>query len=133
MIKFTCTKDPLRIIRGTKQWTIPRQFTYTSFNWKVKLWKYLDGVLYIIFYEADTENITNQWINAIRNFNNEQTIQCYNVAQYNINEEERYISYMKPTGFTNIQDESKCYVNSSFQFLFFNIYFQTVNYEYCLW
>ena len=31
---------------------------------------------------------------------------------------------MTPTGFRNGQDESRCYVNSSFQVLFFNIYFR---------
>ena len=30
---------------------------------------------------------------------------------------------MTPTGLTNGQDESRCYVNSSFQFHFFNIFF----------
>ena len=33
---------------------------------------------------------------------------------------------MKPTGFRNDQDESRCYVNSTFQVLFFNIFFRTL-------
>ena len=32
---------------------------------------------------------------------------------------------MTPIGFRNYQDESRCYVNSSFQVLFFNIFFKT--------
>ena len=33
---------------------------------------------------------------------------------------------MTPTGFMNGQDELRCYVNSSFQVLFFNIFFRTL-------
>ena len=54
---------------------------YTSFYWKIKLCKYLGGLLSIIFNEADHENITNQWVDDIRNFNNEHIIQPYNVTQ----------------------------------------------------
>ena len=33
---------------------------------------------------------------------------------------------MTPIGFRNVQDESRCYVNSSFQVIFFNIFFRTL-------
>ena len=33
---------------------------------------------------------------------------------------------MTPTGFRNDQDESRCYVNSTFQVLFFNIFFRAL-------
>ena len=33
---------------------------------------------------------------------------------------------MTPIGFRNGQDESRCYVNSSFQVLFLNIFFRTL-------
>ena len=33
---------------------------------------------------------------------------------------------MTPTGFRNDQDESRCHVNSTFQVLFFNIFFRTL-------
>ena len=97
---------------------------------KKKLYKYLGGLLSIIFYEADIENRTKQWINDIIIFNNEHIIQRYNITQSNIPEEPRYISCMKPTGFINGQDEPICYVNLYFQVLCFNTYFQTVNNEY---
>ena len=44
--------------------------------------------------------------------------------EYNIPEEPRYILWMTPTGFINGQDESRCYVNFSFQVLFFDILFR---------
>ena len=52
-------------------------------------------------------------------FNKEHIIKPYNLTQYNIPEEEHYISCMTPTGFINGQDESRWYVNSSFQVDFF--------------
>ena len=78
--------------------------------------------------EADLKNITKQWINDIRLFNNKHIIQRYNIPESNIPEEPRYISCMKPTGFINGDYESRCYVHSYFQALFFN-FFQTVNYQ----
>ena len=68
--------------------------------------------------EADLEKKTNQFINYIRNFNNKNISQCYNKTISNIPEEPRCISSMTPTGFINGQDESRCYVNSSFQVIF---------------
>ena len=44
-------------------------------------------------------------------------------TQFNIPEETRYVSSMTPTGFINGQDESRCYVNSLFQVVFFDIFF----------
>ena len=78
-------------------------------------------VIYNVVYESYIKNITNHWINAIKNFNNEHIIQRYNVTQYNIPEEERYISYIPPTVFINGQDESTWYVNLLFQFYLFSI------------
>ena len=63
----------------------------------MKIWKYICGLLSIVFDETDLEKRTNQWINNIRNFNNEHIIQHYNVNQSNIPKEERYISCMTPT------------------------------------
>ena len=74
--------------------------------------------------ESDLENITNQWINDIRLFNNEHIIQHHNIPQSNIPEEPCYISGMTPTGFINGQYESRCYVNLYFQVLFFNTFFR---------
>ena len=43
-----------------------------------------------------------------------------------IPEKARFISSMTPTGFRNDQDESRCYVNSTFRVHFFNILFRTL-------
>ena len=51
-------------------------------------------------------------------------MQCYNEYISNIPEEPRYISSMKPNGFINGQDESRCYVNLSLQVIFFNTFFR---------
>ena len=58
------------------------------------------------------------------NFNKEHIIQCNNKTISDIPEEPRVISSMTPTGLINGQDDSICYVNSSFQVLFFNIFFR---------
>ena len=87
-------------------------------------------MLSIVANKSDIENRTKQWIDDISLCNNEHIIQCYNITQYNIPEEPRSISFMTPDGFINSQDESMCYVNFSFQVIFFNIYFQIVNDEY---
>ena len=42
-----------------------------------KLQKYLCGLLSIVIDEADLQNITNQLINDISNFNNKRMIHCY--------------------------------------------------------
>ena len=59
-------------------------------------------------------------------FNNTHIIKSNLQPVSNIPEEERFISSMTPIGFRNGQDESRCYVNSSFQVLFFNIFFRTL-------
>ena len=46
----------------------------------IKEWKYLDGVLSIMFDEKYLKNITNQWFHHILNFNKEHIIQCYNIT-----------------------------------------------------
>ena len=93
---------------------------------KEKLRKYLSGILSIDNDDADLENKTNQLINNISDFNNKHIIQFNKKPISNIPEETRYISSITPIGFMNGQDESKCYVNSSFQVLFFNIFFRTL-------
>ena len=133
MIKFTCTKEIFMIIHGRKNYWYQKTLCTHYFTNKRKLWKHLGCLLSIIFDEVDIQNITNQLINDIKNLNNERIIKCYNVNQSNITEEPCYISSMKPNGFINGQDESRCYVNLSFQVFFFNIYFQTVNDEYWFW
>ena len=90
---------------------------------KYRLRKHLSGILSIDIDESDLEKKKNQFINDISDYNNKHIIQCYNKNVSNIPEETCYISSITPTGFINGQDESRCYVNSSFQVLFFNIYF----------
>ena len=83
-MKFTCTKDLFRIMHGRKQLLIQKTLRSHHFMEKRKTWKYLGGLLSIIFYEADLENRTKQWINDIIIFNNEHIIQRYNIPQSNI-------------------------------------------------
>ena len=91
---------------------------------KEKLRKYLSGILSIDNDKADLEKKINQFINGIRDFNNKHIIHFNNKPISNIPEEPRYISSMTPIGFMNGQDESRYYVNSSFQVLFFNIFLE---------
>ena len=81
-------------------------------------------MLSIVIDEAYLENKKNHFINYISNFNNKHVIQLYRETKSNIPEEPRYISSMAPTGFINVQDESRYYVNSSFQVIFFDIFFR---------
>ena len=66
-----------------------------------KLRKYLSGILYI-------ENIKES------DFNNTHIIKSNILPVSNVPEEERFISSMTPIRFRNDQDESRCYVNSTF-------------------
>ena len=85
--------------------------------------KHMSGMLYIDSDETDIEKKNNQFINYIRNINKIYIIQCYNKIIFNITEEPHYISSRIPTVFINGQYESRCYVNSSFKVLFFDIFF----------
>ena len=86
----------------------------------------MSGILSIEIDAADIEKKTNQFINDIRYFDNKHIVKCYNKPTCNIPEEPRYIPSMKPTGFMNSQDQLRCYVNLSFQLIFFNIFFRQV-------
>ena len=66
----------------------------------------------------------DQFINYKSDFNNTHIIKSNIQPVSNILEKERFISSMTPIGFRNGQDESRCYVNLSFQVLFFNILFR---------
>ena len=91
-----------------------------------KLRKYLSGILPIDNGEADLWKKKIQIINDISDFNTKHIIQCNKKPISNIPEYTRYISSMTPIGFRNGQDEYRCYVNSSFQVLFFNILLRTL-------
>ena len=67
-----------------------------------------------------------QFINDKIDFNKTHIIKSNIQHVSNIPEEERFISSMTPIGFRNGQDESRCYVNLSFQVLFFNIFSRTL-------
>ena len=86
MIKCTCTKDIFRIIQGRKQLVIQKKLRTHNFIEKRKLWKYLGGLLFIMFDKVDLKNITNKWINDNRKFDKEHIIQRRNVTQSNIPE-----------------------------------------------
>ena len=129
MIKFTCTRYLCRIIQEKKDFWYQKEITFTSFHWKREFKKI--SRWYVIY--SYWEKKKNQFINDISDFNNKHIIYCYNKTKCNIPEEPRYMSYMTSTGLINDNDESRYSVKSSFQVIFFNIYFQTFNHEYWLW
>ena len=84
-----------------------------------KLRKSLSGILYIENDKANLGKKMDQFINDKSDFNNTHIIKSNIQRISNIPEEERCISSMTPIGFRNGQDESRCYVNSSFQVLIY--------------
>ena len=114
MTKFTYTNDLFMIMYGRRKLLMQKRIKFTSFHGKRKIWKYIDGLLSIIIDEEYLENRKKHWINDSSTFNNEHIIQRYNIPQSNIHQKPHFISCMKPTGFINCQDESRCYVNSHF-------------------
>ena len=89
-----------------------------------KLRKHLSGILHIENIKADLEKKVGDFINDKSDFNNTHIIKSNIQPVSNILEEEHFISSMTPIGFRNDQDESRCYVNSTFQVLFFNIFLE---------
>ena len=87
MIKFTCTRNIFKIVHGRKYLLILKTFRTHYFIEKRKLWKYFGCLLSKIIDAAGLKNRTNQFINDIRNFNNEHIIECYIVTESNIPEE----------------------------------------------
>ena len=67
----------------------------------------MDCLLSRIFDKANLKTRTNQWFYHIQNFLKEHIILVSNINQSDIHEEERYISFMTPTGFINFQEESR--------------------------
>ena len=89
-----------------------------------KLVKYISGVLYIESDKADLGKKMDQFINDKSEFDNTHIIKSNIQHVSNIPEEERFVSSMTPIGFRNGQYESRFYVNSLFQVLFFNIFLE---------
>ena len=125
MIQFTCTKDLCSILRENKADTKKTLRSHHQIK-REQLIKYISGILSIDNDEADIGNKTNKFINYISGFNNKHIIQCKNKPISNIPVEPRYISSMTPIGLRNGQDESRCYINLSFQVLFLNILFRSL-------
>ena len=88
-----------------------------------KLGKHLSGILHIENTKADLEKKVDEFINDKIDFNNTHIIKSNILPVSNILEEERFISSMTPIGSSNNQYEPRCYVKSTFQVIFFNIYF----------
>ena len=78
--------------------------------------------MYIKNTKADIEKKVDEFINDKIDFNTTHIIKSDIQPVTNVPEEALLISSMTPTGFRNDQDESRCYVNSNFQVIFFNIY-----------
>ena len=91
-----------------------------------KFGKYLYGISHIEKTKAYLEKKLDELINDKSEFNNTHIIESKIISVSNVPEEERFISSMTPIIFRNDQDESRCYVNSTFQMLFFNTFFRTL-------
>ena len=89
-----------------------------DFTWR----KYLYGITLIEITQADLEKMFNEFINDKIDFNTAHIIKSDIQQITRIPEKAQFISSMTPIGFKNDQDESRCYVNSTFQVLF-SIYF----------
>ena len=86
----------------------------------IDLWrKYLNGITVIESTQADLDKMVDKFISHKIVFNTAHIIKSEIQQITNIPEKARFISSMTPTGFRNDQDESRYYVNSTFQVLFF--------------
>ena len=84
--------------------------------------KYLYGITLIESTQEHLQKKIDEFINDKIDFNTTHIIKSNIQPVTNVPEEAQFISSMTPTGFRNDQDESRCYVNSTFQVLF-SIYF----------
>ena len=82
------------------------------------LGKYIYGITLIESTQADQEKKVDEFINDKIDFNTTHIIKSDIEPVTNVPEEAQFISSMTPTGFRNDQDESRCYVNSTFKVLF---------------
>ena len=89
-----------------------------------KLRKYLYGISHIENNKSDLEKKVDEFINDKSDFNNTHIIKSNILPVSNIPEEEQFISSMTPIGFRNDQDESRCYINLTFQVIFFSIFLE---------
>ena len=80
--------------------------------------KYLNGITLIESTQADLEKKVDVFINHKIDLNTTHIIKSDIHQLTNVPEEAHFISSITPTGFRNDQDESRCYVNSTFQVLF---------------
>ena len=93
----------------------------------IEIWrKYLNGITLIKSTQVDLDKKVDAFINHKIDFNTTHIIKSDIQPVINVPEEARFISSMKPTGFRNYQDESRCYVNSIFKVLFFNMFLRTL-------
>ena len=124
MMQFNSTQDLYSTSHKKKQLPIQKRILRSHHYIEiVKLRKYLSGILHIENTKADLEKKVDEFINDKSGFNNTHIIKSNILTIFNIPEDAQFISSKTPIIFRNDQDESRCYVNSTFQVLFFNIYF----------
>ena len=81
----------------------------------IELWrKYLNGITLIESTQADLDKKVDEFINHKIEFNTAHIIKSDIQQITKILEKARFISSMTTTGFRNNQDESICYVNSTY-------------------
>ena len=123
-MQFNCTKGICSNLHGGKNADTKKALRSHHYIEIDKLIKYLSGILYIKNIKADLEKRADEFINDKSDFNNTHIIKSNILPVTNVPEEEQFISSMTPIGFRNDQDESRCYVNSTFKVLFFNIFLE---------
>ena len=124
---FSISKDDaIQLYKGSMQdftWkttTADTKKTLRSHHYiGIEIWrKYMNGITLIESTQADLEKKVDEFINHKIDFNITHIIKYGIQPATNVPEESRFISYMTPTGFRNDQDESRSYVNSTFQVIF---------------
>ena len=88
--------------------------------------KYLNGITVIDSTQAELDKMVDEFISNKTKFQTKQIIKSDIQQIMNMPEKARFISSMTPTGFKNDQEKSRCYVNSTFQVLFFNVFFRSL-------
>ena len=91
---------------------------------KQKIRDFMKFLLYSIVHKIDIMNSLEQWVFHIYEFHNKHVILPMNNSIPTVFKEERCMYCLTQTGFINGQDESRCYVHSSFKIQFLNLYFR---------
>ena len=121
-MKLNCTKDICRTSHGKPQLLIQKGHCVLIITFVLKYGEISEWHHTYRKYSGRSREKVDEFINNKIDFNTTHIIKSDIQQLTNVPEEARFILSMRPTGFRNDQDESRCYGNSTFQVLFFNIY-----------